>query len=75
MNERMKKGVKIPKEGWQLIQLYGVKFVAVINSMSRSEMTSLRAIYRHLVVFNRYSGFHYYINLVFMMQMNIFVFG
>jgi hypothetical protein len=31
-------------------------------------MTSLRAIYRHLVVFNRYSGFHYYINLVFMMQ-------
>ena len=50
----------------QLAQLYGVKFVAVAYSTSRCEMTSLRAIYRHLVVFNRYSCFHYYLNLVFM---------
>ena len=51
----------------QLVQLYGAKFVAVTYSTSRCEMTSLRAIYRHLVVFNRYSCFHYYLNLVFMM--------
>ena len=51
----------------QLVQLYGVKFVAVTYNTSRCEMTSLRAIYRHLVVFNRYSCFHYYLNLVFMM--------
>jgi hypothetical protein len=64
----------IHAQGRQLIQLYGVKFVAVTNSTSRCEMTSLRAIYRHLVVFNRYSGFHYYLNLVFMMQMNIYIY-
>jgi hypothetical protein len=51
----------------QLIQLYGIKFVAVTYSTSRCQMTSLRAIYRHLLVFNRYSCFHYYLNLVFMM--------
>ena len=51
----------------QLVQLYGVKFVAVTYNTSRCEMTSLRTIYRHLVVFNRYSCFHYYLNLDFML--------
>jgi hypothetical protein len=40
----------IHAQGRQLIQLYGVKFVAVTNSTSRCEMTSLRAIYRKPVV-------------------------
>jgi hypothetical protein len=35
-------------QGRQLVQLYGAKFVAVTYSTSRCEMTSLRAIYRHL---------------------------